>query len=217
MQVPRMLHVPRLGAAALIASLALAACGGAGVLPTTSNSGPIPSSIPSPVASPTRAVPSIAASPTVRTATPASPTSAPPTSAPGSAVAIGDVCAMFTAAELESLTGHKFVGKTTDGILSDEVGCVWSFETPTPGVTWDVVLSFLTLDARTRFKDLKPFAATGSPVPDLGVENYPSGGGIIYALKGEVMVTVQYVNLSDDANREQVPVEVMRRALATLD
>ena len=203
------MHVPRMVAAALLASFAFAACGGAGALPTpTSQSGPTAS----PISSPTRAASSTATSPTLPPATPA-----PPASAPASVVAIGDVCAMFTVAEVESLTGHEFVGMTTDGILADEVGCIWSFASPTPGITWDLVLSFLTLDGRALFEGSKPYAATGSPIPDLEVDNYPSGGNIIYALKGDVMITVQYVNLSDDANREQVPVEVMRRALATLN
>lgn len=204
--------VPRIVVAALVASVALAACGSSGGAPTpASTRQPTASAIASnlPIVSP------VPTGPPIATPTPAAPTPTAPSPAP-SAIVIGDVCAMFTVAELESLTGHAFVGMTTDGILSDEVGCIWSFESPTPGITWDLVLSFLTIGARTLFEDSKPFAATGSPIPDVGVENYPSGGNIIYALKGDVMVTVQYVNLSEDANREQVPVDVMRRALATL-
>ena len=211
------MHVLRLAAAALVASLALAACGGSGALLTPAPPG---AATASPIATSTAAATSLAATPTRPALTPAPQTPAPPTSAPATAsasgVVIGDVCAMFTVAELEALTGHTFVGMTTDGILAEEVGCIWSFESPTPGITWDLVLSFLTVGARVLFEESEPFAATGTALPDLGVENYPSGGNIIYALKGDVMVTVQYVNLSDDANREQVPVEVMRRALATL-
>jgi hypothetical protein len=208
----------RILAAALFASFAIAACSGAGGQPTpTPENAPAASPAPTgpPVASPAPTGPPVA-TPTAATAPTPEPSTAQPSAAAASGRVIGDVCAMFETAELEALTGHAFVGKTTDGIIQGETGCIWSFESPTPGITWDLVLSFLTVDAATLFEESKPYAATGTPLPDVGVDNYPSGGNIIYALKDDVMITVQYVNLSDDANREQVPAEVLRRALATL-
>lgn len=182
----------------------IAACGQAAQLPQPSFGGP---SASTPGRSPSL----------VPTPTPAStPTSGPPTTAPAATVAFGDPCTLFEPEELAELTGHPFVASRSEPGLLGATACIWSFQSSVAEVTWDIVVEVKSPGGKDVFERSREFSQSGSPMPDLGVDNYPMLGNALVALKGDTMVTVQYVNTGSDANRQEVPLEVMRRLLAKL-
>jgi hypothetical protein len=124
-----------------------------------------------------------------------------------------DPCGLATQAELETIIGRSLVRTVSVARSGRPIECRWEFEAGRPGFTWELDLGVTFPGGRKAFDDARPFAADGTPIPSLGDGAYPVVGNTIFAVKGDALVSVQYVDGGADPNRVTVPERVLRLVL----
>lgn len=140
-----------------------------------------------------------------------------PTATPGgvaSAPAGASACDLLEDAQIESVTGVVLLSETpgeTMGIW--ENGCIWTLESGITGAPWQVVLGVLAPGGR-HYYDTFMAIMEGEKLTDLGDAAIRSEANTVVAVKGDALVSIQYIDLS--APREEVPVELIKLAFAHL-
>lgn len=131
-----------------------------------------------------------------------------------SAAAGKDACDLLDDAQVQTVTGFQLLSKKpgpTMGIW--ENGCTWDLESGVAGASWQVVLGVLTPGGR-QYYDTFMAIMEGEQLTDLGDAAIRSEANSVVAVKGDALVSIQYIDLS--APREEVPVELIKLAFAHL-
>ena len=140
-----------------------------------------------------------------------------PAATPGgvaSAAAGKDACDLLDDAQVQTVAGFQLLSKKpgpTMGIW--ENGCVWDLESGVTGASWQVVLGVLTPGGR-HYYDTFMAIMEGEQLTGLGDAAIRSEANTVVAVKGDAVVSIQYIDLS--APREEVPVELIKLAFAHL-
>ena len=134
-----------------------------------------------------------------------------PTATPGSGASSGvAACDLLTDGEIKQKTTHGVKSKEPGPQSIYENGCLWVLDN-TP-VEWQIVLGVRAPGGRAYY-DTYLTSIAGSPIPGLGTDVAVEGPArSIMAVKGDVLVDLQYVSFDEGAKEQAV--ELMKAVLS---